>query len=971
MFFLTNKFNSISWMKMNKFLSLFLILFLLLSCGSGESKKNDKNPPNDITPPNTKLLVINKDNAVGVVRRSSDSATVVLKLALHLQKALEVFVNSSNEHFEFECTDSGNIVLNRESNTEILVNLHRCKNSWFDSVFDGKIRLRTEELHFNQAGEIAFKGIVEIEDSIAIGGENYSALSGSFRASMQKTWHGDMLIINHYLSDPIKLTSQNENLTIKHLSANLDYDFDDPVNSNFRVNFYGGLEIGIHSTELGGEFSCALNELRGFENYCSGSIDKFLKLDNWKFAGTTVFISMLNAASKIYEEVEGTGFHNVMDIVNFKPSNPQTQFQVPTIPSLEFNMPINDAVYSTSTKRAYFSVAAIAEDYSNHLVEFDLETGGVSRSIALKGEAGKLAISNDGSVIYLGYTGIYELERIETETLTLSTTLDIGGFAKEIAISPASNNIVAVTYHNELAGMKFFNSGEEQRVKGDWNSRTDHVKFNASGSRLYTYLDRSTNYGVGVLSIEPTGPVFMKNLDNFTYVPSDIDVFGDVLYTGFGQVIDPETAEILGTNTNVTGYIARKLAPLVTAKQDYTYIYAKYLQVYDKDRFTYLGSFDPALKGNFLRLLNIGSDKFAFVTDTGIKVFRHEDVPNDLDWQCGSLNRVDLRAKVDIETINCPFNDAVFSSVNDKIYASIPGKAGVKGNSLAVINSETFVIEQYLPVGSEPTELEISHNQKFLYISYGGANKYSVYDLKTLEKVMNVNLDFKGFEGPLFVNDLEPFPADDSSVLISLAMHGYTTNYAGMAVYTNGIKAPIELDSGLIHDIQANRIRFTDDNLVFGYNNESGDFDLSSFYADTSGVTFNDKYENLVSGYNTEITYSNGKIYSSRGQIIDTTSIKKIGQLKGLTSGIRTPHELVIDENRRLIYLYASMLLDGTDPVLKVFSLDTFEELNTVKMPSFSVFVSSPKTLLNLKNDRLLVVLENAMYLLDKDDLLN
>ncbi len=931
-----------------------------------------------------------------MVRHAIDSTAVVIKLALQLQEVLNALVISGDDYLEFECYSSGNVVITIEGNENIVADFNNCDNFHLGESFDGQLRLSPDAIYFNMAHEVYFEGAVDIVGDMMLGGGAYSSLAGGFYVSQQATWNGYTLLIKHRSDKSVSLVDAHGDVIIDELAIDLEYDFDASPGMWPRSSFYGGFDIGLDSTELGGKFGCYSVEPfgigqwhpAGFEIYCSGRTERALLLDRENiFGASEITISMLNTDTNAYQSIARSSWRYFAPIYSYQPGFPQPTLDIPVLSATEFSMSINDAVYSAHTEHFYIAVPSDAPDYSNHLVELDARTGSVSRSVALKGEVGAIAISNDGSILYLGYTGFSEVQRMEIDTFSLTTVLDLGLahgthgeplYALEIAVSPESDNVVAVATHTDLyysspAGVKLFRAGTEQALTGGWTFPPTRLAFNDSGSRLITYTDNSTAYSIGVFAINPTGLEFIVSRSNYADGPSDIHVLGDTLYNGIGSVMNPETGDLLGRNTIQRGFEYednRKLAPLVTPDQSHTYIFAKYLEVFNKDRFTNVGVFDPDLEGEFLRLFNVGDDQFAFVTSTGIKLFKHEDVSVSRDWQCDFFDMIDLRVEVDIEAISCLFSGAVFSSIHKKIYASIPGAAGIKGNSIAVFDSESLVVEQYIPVGSDPTELEISHDHQFLYVAYTGTNKYSVIDLSTLTTVMNVDLGSKaGGDGPIFVGDMEPFPSDNASVLISTARRGYTTSYLGVAVYTNGIKAPAEMEAGASQP-RANRILFADDNLVFGYNTDSTGFELSEFYVDTSGVIFIERYDDLISGFSVAFEYSNGRLYSSLGHVVDIESREKIGRMEGLLTDNFTRHQFVVDEKRGVLYLYASMLLHENDPVLKVYSLDTFEELAAVKMPNFSVLQSAPKALISLDDDRLLVVLESFMYLLDKNDLL-
>ncbi|WP_444917238.1 YncE family protein [Microbulbifer sp. JMSA003] len=968
---------------------VILAVFLVSACGGSGGGDGDGNTGGGSS------FRITEENANVVASQAMDSTATILKLGIQLQEALDATILSGEESYEFYCDGSGSISIDVVSEAEVLVKFNSCENSQLEIGFSGQAELIPESVYSNSAQEVFFQGRVNIDEDLSLHDNTYVSVLGSFTLGLQATWYGDVIDVKHISENPLKLRDESNSITFSKIEANIEYDLDQGLNMWPRSNFFGEYSVKLNSSLLGGEISCDTKEPYGmgawnpkdFEIYCSDSNPDVLLLSEG-YAGGTMDVSILDADSQEYRPVLGMYWNEFESVYEYQPGFPQPTFEVPGLPSIEFSMDINDAVYSSSSGYFYIAIPDNGSEYANHLIEYELSSMSITRSLALKGEAGPLAISGDGAILYLGYINFPEVQRVDLSDFTLSTLLDLGEedgrlhYPRNITVSPAANDTVAVaTYHlgfdsdsKYSAKIKFFRDGVEQSVVGDWFSSPTRITFDEIGSRLITYTDDSTAYDIDVFSVGINGLDHVLNLKDYASGPSDILMYDGALYNGIGTVVNPDSGELYGRNSVVNGYDNeeyRKLAPLITPGGEYTYIFAKYLEIYDRDRYTYLGVFDPGVEGKFLRLININDNKFAFVTDAGVKIFSHQDVPVDRDANCGQYFIPDMRVDLDISFSGCLFGDAVYSAEYDKIYASIPGVAGVNGNSIAVINRESLNFEKYIPVGSEPYELEISKNDKFLYISYLGTNKYSVLNLNDLSLEMNVDLGTRdNYSGPIFAGDLEPFPTDEGSVLISTARQGYTTDFEGMEVYVDGIKLSTE-SSDIPAGIRANRIRFAGDNLVFGYNTDSTGFEVSEFKVDSSGVTFVNEYDDLIWGFPNEIAYSSERLYSSLGYVINTDSMELVGQMEGLSTDNWTRHHFVIDENRGVMYLYASMLTSANDPALKVFSLDTFEELASVKMPTFAILLGEGRALIDLNEDELLVVLGGVMYKINKDDILH
>ena len=117
---------------------------------------------------------------------------------------------------------------------------------------------------------------------------------------------------------------------------------------------------------------------------------------------------------------------------------------------------------------------------------------------------------------------------------------------------------------------------------------------------------------------------------------------------------------------------------------------------------------------------------------------------------------------------NCDFNDAIYDESRDRIYASVPSKAGRNGNSIAKIDPQTGTIESYTFVGSEPTSMSLSANRASLFVSLSQASQVAVVDLQSQDSVSLIPLRFEGpFLNPQIPRRVAAAPATDTVVLVA------------------------------------------------------------------------------------------------------------------------------------------------------------------------------------------------------------
>jgi Secretion system C-terminal sorting domain len=104
----------------------------------------------------------------------------------------------------------------------------------------------------------------------------------------------------------------------------------------------------------------------------------------------------------------------------------------------------------------------------------------------------------------------------------------------------------------------------------------------------------------------------------------------------------------------------------------------------------------------------------------------------------------------DHKVIPLPNNDMLFAPKQKRIYVSVPSSIPKYGNSICRINPNFGTIETSIWVGSEPTQLAISDDEKYLYVSFSGTPKVKRINLLTSQIEQDVffsNNDIKSFLG--------------------------------------------------------------------------------------------------------------------------------------------------------------------------------------------------------------------------------
>lgn len=245
-------------------------------------------------------------------------------------------------------------------------------------------------------------------------------------------------------------------------------------------------------------------------------------------------------------------------------------------------------------------------------------------------------------------------------------------------------------------------------------------------------------------------------------------------------------------------------------------------------------------------------------------------------------------SQLNVYTVDVTANDIVYDKVSNKIYASISSANGSNGNSIGIVNLETFQLEKTVFMGSEPTVLAISDDGKYIYAGFDGASIVRRFDVPNQKADLQFSLGADSFLGSFYVEDIEVMPGKANTIAVSRRYKSVTPRHGGVAIYDDNVMRPTTTPghSG------SNVIEFTSANSLIGYNNESTEYGIRRLSVNNGGVSNVSLSGNVLSGFNLNFSYFNNKMYSYDGKVVDvTTQPFVIGQFPNVIGPV------VYDEN--------------------------------------------------------------------------
>ncbi len=222
------------------------------------------------------------------------------------------------------------------------------------------------------------------------------------------------------------------------------------------------------------------------------------------------------------------------------------------------SIPNNDLVYNSADGLLYASVpASAAGGIGNCVVGIDPYTGVIVRQIQVGTNPNKLALSTDGTQLFVGIDGAGAVAQVNLEQGMIVNQFSLGGgpgvynapyTAAYMAAVPGLPNSVAVATTGEYssgANVAIFDSGVA-RTGSSFNSASlgqGPLSFGSSASTLYlgaSYVDALTVGSTGITQSIQLGSTSYYDLTNLQYD-------NGTLYLSSGQVLNATTGALNGT----------------------------------------------------------------------------------------------------------------------------------------------------------------------------------------------------------------------------------------------------------------------------------------------------------------------------------------------------------------------------------------------------------------------------------------
>ena len=263
-----------------------------------------------------------------------------------------------------------------------------------------------------------------------------------------------------------------------------------------------------------------------------------------RFNGTALStISSSNQLQAVIPATVLTAFgNNQITIFNPAPGGGESS---PLNFSTYLPLATNDITYNSHDGKLLASVPSTGSpSLGNSVVTIDPYTGNVSNPIWVGSEPGKLALSDDGTTLWVTLNGASSIRKVDLTTKTATSVqvyfagdphTGLGNFT-DLAVMPGNPNTVAVAY----SGVVTIVDGTVKRTKTGQGS---YFAFGTSPNKLYAGGSYS---GYSVLTIDSTG-VATSTSYSVSNAGYGLKYDAGRVYMTSGAVIDADAGTLLGT----------------------------------------------------------------------------------------------------------------------------------------------------------------------------------------------------------------------------------------------------------------------------------------------------------------------------------------------------------------------------------------------------------------------------------------
>ena len=249
---------------------------------------------------------------------------------------------------------------------------------------------------------------------------------------------------------------------------------------------------------------------------------------------------------------------NVADATLPPPPNPGTLPPGPAVGHAVQLASISDIAYSSMTQLVYAAMLG----NPGSVIPINPTTGAVGTAIPVGRNPIKLAVSDNGQYLYVGFeatnlNGLPQVWRINLASHTVDLAIPLGNsqfngpqFAEDIQVLPGNPTSFVVSLRNccfspRHEGVAVFDGATRRAQVTPNHTGSNVIEFSASAGTLYGYNNETTEFGFRTMAVTASGVTVTDNYTSFqtptllSGFATDIHFGGGFIYSTDGKMVDP------------------------------------------------------------------------------------------------------------------------------------------------------------------------------------------------------------------------------------------------------------------------------------------------------------------------------------------------------------------------------------------------------------------------------------------------
>jgi uncharacterized repeat protein (TIGR01451 family) len=264
----------------------------------------------------------------------------------------------------------------------------------------------------------------------------------------------------------------------------------------------------------------------------------------------------------------------------------------------------NDLVFNPSDGFVYASLGSSDSMYPNTIAKINPSLAQVVATLRIGFEPRKLALTSDGSRLYVGLDSTGSIRRVDLAGFTAGTEFSLGSdpflgtlYAEDIDVQPGNNDVLAVALRNQgfsprHMGVAIFDHGVARPNRTADHLGSNTMVFSSVPTRLYGQNLEFEN-GFRRMDVDANGVTVLDVTTDILYDGGRELVLQDgLIYSAGGTVIDPEARTRLRVYSPIDGSYPTAVAVDPSFVYYATYTYSGAIGVHILER----GSFSPIFR---------------------------------------------------------------------------------------------------------------------------------------------------------------------------------------------------------------------------------------------------------------------------------------------------------------------------------------------------------------------------------------